>query len=183
MPGQMPRLSILRTMDKDRLRQYLINDSTRLFAVLDGVAVPDLPMELYKSGLPHYCLMPGDPDPDLVYVSPHLVFLDPENEFTERVFAEGFGGEWGIFAQSRASMTEMRKHFRSLLSVVDESGRSLLFRYYDPSVLRQFLPSCDAEQLAAFFGRVDALYAESEDAESLFRFHLTASGLNSSELN
>jgi len=47
----------------------------------------------------------------------------------------------------------MRQHFRRFITVHDESGKPLLFRYYDPRVLRTFLPTCNAKELAEIFGR------------------------------
>ena len=40
--------------------------------------------------------------------------------------------------------------------------RKAYFRFYDPRVLRTFLPVCDAEQTTAMFAAVSAFVAESE---------------------
>lgn len=164
------------------IRQYLLSDTTRLYGILDGASVPDLPMRLYESQLPNHCLLSGDLDPDLAYVAPYLVFLSPEHDFTEWVLGEGYGNHWGIFAHSRSSMTEMRKHFRALVSVSDEAGNPLHFRYYDPRVLRQFLPTCNPDELITFFGRVDAFFAETGDGENLLNFKMENDELKQTEL-
>ena len=159
-------------METQRINQHLFNDTTWLYGILDGASVPDLPMRLYEARLPNHCLFKGDIDPDLAYVAPYLVFLPPGHEFTEWVLSEGFGDDWGIFVHSRHSLVEMRGHFRSLVNTYDENGNSMTFRFYDPRVLRKFLPTCTPEELNAFFGNADALFAETEGGENLLSFEL-----------
>lgn len=170
-------------METGKLKQYLGGNTTLLYGVLDAAVVPDLPMRLFESGLPNYCLFPGDLEPDLLHLAPYLVYLPDEHEFTEWILNEGFGDDWGIFIQSRASLIEMRRQLRSLLNVYDEAGNSMTFRFYDPRVLRQFLPTCSKEELSAFFENVDALFAESETGEDLLCYELKHEALCQTELN
>jgi hypothetical protein len=60
-------------------------------------------------------------------------------------------------------MKHLYKHFRKFLIVKTEEGDELYFRFYDPRVLRIFLPSCDKEQLKEFFGPVSYFVCEDED--------------------
>jgi hypothetical protein len=53
----------------------------------------------------------------------------------------------------------------------------MLFRYYDPRVLRAFLPTCTLEEANTFFGPVDAFVAEGHAGESLLRFRVTPDGV------
>lgn len=170
-------------MEPAKLRQHLIVPDNRLFAVLDGARVPDLPRRLFDHDVPNYCLLEGDIDPDMAYIAPYLAYLAPEEKFTDWVFAEGAGKKWGIFVRSRASVIELRRHFRGLVNVITEDGQPLKFRYYDPYVLRTFLPTCNAGELATFFGRSDAIFAEGDTGEKLFRFELDNGALKTTELN
>lgn len=54
----------------------------------------------------------------------------------------GWGHAWGIFviAQTDVTLEVLFKHFRTLLRVNDEQKRTLVFRFYDPRVLRIYLP-------------------------------------------
>ncbi len=165
------------------IRRQLSTDATHLYGILDGAIVPDLPMRLYEAQLPNHCLFKGDLHPDLAYVAPYLVFLPPDHEFTEWVFSEGFGNDWGIFVHSRESLIEMRRHFRSIVNVYDENGNSMTFRYYDPRVLRKFLPTYTAKELKTIFGNVDTLFAESEDGENLLSFELKNDALTQTLMN
>lgn len=167
-------------MDRDKLKQHLISDTTRLFCILDGASVPQLPMQLYKMQAANVCLFKGDLEPDMLYVAPFVVHLPANDKFTDWMLSESFGKHWGIFVHSRRSMQEMRRHFRSLVNVYDEEARSLIFRFYDPRVLNRFLPTCNNEQLKTFFGDVDTFFAE--DGNKLSSFQLENGSLKQRDL-
>lgn len=170
-------------MKEQRPEQHLFRAEQNTFAVLDGASVPDLPIKLYEMRAPNVCLYRGEIPPDIVYVAPYLVQLVPETEFTKWLLAECWGKHWGIFAQSQASLTGMRKHFRSLLTVYDEDGKPFLFRYYDPRAFLTFVPTCNGDELRNFFGRVSYYFVEAHDAKKLHRFQLTNNELRKTNLN
>jgi hypothetical protein len=91
-----------------------------------------------------------------------LVALLPEHPFTDWILANLPGKPWGVFVRSSATLRELRKHFRAFLIVKNEQRESLYFRFYDPRVLRIFLPTCDTEQFQQFFGAVSSYVAENE---------------------
>ena len=163
---------------KEKLEKFLFNENARAFAVLDGASVPDLPMKIYEMQPHSVCLYRGEIEPDIAEVAPYLVELIPDTTFTDWLLTEGTGGKhWGIFARSRYSLTEIRKHFRKFLTVYDEAGNPLLFRYYDPRVLVKFLPTCDRESLEDLFGRVSDYVAE-DGADDFVRFEMVNGKLN-----
>jgi len=45
-----------------------------------------------------------------------------------------------VFLRTETGIEQLRKHLRGFLRVRDEAGRRLIFRYYDPRVLRVYLP-------------------------------------------
>ena len=170
-------------MDKQVLQKYLLNETTRLYGVLDGASIPGLPKRLYESQVPNVCLFSGDLAPDMVQVAPYLVRLTPDSKFTDWVMEEGFGKHWGIFAHSVQPIIEMRRHFRSLVDVYDERANAMIFRFYDPRVLRGFIPVCTADELKIIFGKVETFFAEDETGEKLLSFQLANGDLKKSELN
>ncbi|HEY0429898.1 MAG TPA: DUF4123 domain-containing protein [Pyrinomonadaceae bacterium] len=165
-------------MDKEKLKQHLLSERTKLFCVLDGASVPDLPVRLYEMRPPNYCLFSGELATDMAYVAPYVINLLPNHKFTDWVLNESFGNHWGIFAHSLYSIKEMRRHFRSLVSVYDEHGNPLTFRFYDPRVLRRFLPTCNAGELKTFFGKIERYFAEED--ENLLGFELETDKLKKS---
>jgi hypothetical protein len=116
------------------------------------------------------CLYSGVLPPELEMTAPHLVEVDPDSRFAARVLAEGWGESWGLFIECDAGLTNLRKHLRQFLVVLDERNTRLIFRYYDPRVLRVFLPTCTPGQLAQFFGPVRRWVMEDEDPEKALEF-------------
>jgi hypothetical protein len=58
-----------------------------------------------------------------------------------------------------------------------EDGRELYFRFYDPRVLRVFLPTCTLQQTAEFFGPVSSYLVEGEQASILLTFISSRTGV------
>lgn len=145
-------------------------DGANTFAVLDGASVPDLLDKLDQWQPEFVCLYRGELKPDLAEVAPYLVRLEPGSEIAEWILSEGWGNHWGIFAITDADLKAMRQHFRRFLTVYDETGHPLLFRYYDPRVMRDYLPSCTAEEWGAIFGPVSRYLLEDEGSNTLLRF-------------
>ena len=148
---------------------------TGLYAVLDGARQASIYPAIQKSGFQFECLYRGELDPDLAEAAPYLVRLEPDMPFTHWLVAKGWGDSWGIFLAANASLRDMRQHLRKFLMVYDPDAKPLYFRYYDPRVLRVYLPTCNAEELRIFFGPVQSYMLEDDDPATLLRF-TTASG-------
>ena len=146
-----------------------------VWAVLDLARDTRIYPALQASRLDFLCLYAGRLPRELEMVAPHIVELPPGHRLVDRLLDEGFGRSWGIFAKI-ADPTQLRHHLRKLLKVRDESGRTLLFRFYDPRVLRVFLGTCDAGQLKTLFGPMHSLVAEGEDGASLIEFGVDGRG-------
>lgn len=145
-------------------------DAERFYAILDGASVPDLLNKLEEYRPEYECLYRGELKPDLAEVAPYLIALDRESEFTTLLLEKGWGKHWGIFIASNARLAALRRHFRGFLIVYDPKGKPLYFRYYDPRVLRVYLPTCDPQELETIFGPVVSYALEAEDPNILLRF-------------
>ncbi len=141
-----------------------------VFVILDGASVDGLLDRLYRFTPEYVCLYRGELAADLIHVAPYLVRLKEESNFTDWILEKGWGNHWGIFAVSTANLTAMRQHFRRFLTVHNSEGRPLLFRYYDPRVLRTFLPTCNTQELEEMFGPVLNYVVESDQPAELLRF-------------
>jgi len=143
----------------------------RVYALLDGASVPSLLDRLYGDRRPEFeCLFRGELEPDMAEVAPYLVALERDGALAEWVMAHGWGNHWGIFAVSRADLRTLQFHLRTLNTVYSPEGKPMLFRYYDPRVLRIFLPTCGPEQVMQMFGPVDRFVAEGEAPETALTF-------------
>ncbi len=150
-------------------------EESNVYAVLDGASVPGLLQNLQSHQPEHFCLYRGELAPDMAEVAPYLIHLQPDAEFTDWLVARGWGQHWGIYATSAADIRALRRHFRAVLIVYDEENKPVYFRYYDPRVLRLYLPTCNAEELTMIFGPVESFLLEDDDAKTMLRFQ-TASG-------
>ena len=143
-----------------------------IFVILDGASVPGLLQKLVDEEPEHICLYRGELEPDMAEVAPYLIKLAPEAPFTEWVLDRGWGNHWGIFAETSADLRALRQHFRSFLTVHDPDGKPMLFRYYDPRVLRVFLPTCSTDDLTKMFGPVDSYAMEDQEGAAMVRFRM-----------
>ena len=152
---------------------------TKVFAIADGAQDKRIYGAVDASRQDRCCLYSvdhrwgGQDLPwQLLMTGPYLVELDPEEEFTHYLLRNGWDRHWGIFFRSDSGMQRVRRHFRDLLVARDERGKRLMFRYYDPRVLRAYLPTCLPAELRMVFGPVDAYLVPGEDPETvnLFRF-------------
>lgn len=106
-------------------------------------------------------------DLDLAEVAPYLVPLPGR---LTSLMPLAWGNSWGVFVKSDATLPELRRHFRQFLMVQLEDGEEVYFRFYDPRVLRVFLPTCTPSEWEQFCGPVHAFVLESETAGELVRF-------------
>jgi hypothetical protein len=127
--------------------------------------------------LEYSCLYSGPLPPALEAVAPYLIQLDYEYRDTRTLIRQAWGNSWGIFLKSDVRMEHLRKHLRRFLTVRDPKGGKLVFRYYDPRVLRVFLPACTRTELRALFGPVERFWLESAKPRTLAEFRVAGSGL------
>jgi len=99
---------------------------------------------------------------ELAGVAPYIVSLGTTNQVFDWIWNHGWGESWGIFFWSLVSMETLRDHFRRLTMVRGPEGKRMLFRFYDPRVLRVFAPICDPDQVRELFGPVTRYMMEAE---------------------
>jgi hypothetical protein len=143
--------------------------TTSVWAILDCARDERIYPALRLSGLDYRCLYSGRLSHAMERNAPYLVELGPTYKFSARLIESGWGQSWGVFLRI-ADPSNLRHHLRTFLRVRDESGRILLFRYYDPRVLRAYLPTCRREELQAVFGPVSSFMTESDRGDSVLEF-------------
>ena len=139
---------------------HSLEGKSRLWAVLDGARDKRIFPSLDLLERDYCCLYAGKLDPRLARAAPYLVRLEKGDRFSDFLLDQGWGRNWGIFLRTCTSFEELRKHLRTFLRVRDESGRRLIFRWYDPRVFRVYLPTCSAKELRTIFGPVDRYLVE-----------------------
>jgi hypothetical protein len=97
------------------------------------------------------------------------VRLEEEDEFTSFIL-DGWGKHYGILAITPVDIRVLRKHFRQFLLVKNPEGKQVYFRYYDPRVLRVYLPTCNANEARFVFGPVQKYVCESDKPQNALWF-------------
>ncbi len=139
------------------------------YAVLGGARDKRIEQLLGLWGLEHASLYGDDTGSALRNASPFLVALDREREETELLLDRAWGRAWGVFAvvPTGTGFAAMQRHCRRLLRVLGPNNAVMLFRYYDPRVLRVFLPTSEGAQRTELFGPVDRWVLEDAAAAPL----------------
>lgn len=159
-------------------------ENLRVYAILDAARDEKIYPAIVKSSREYRCLFAGHQviflgkmPQVLAEAAPYLVRLESRTLFTRWMISRGWGDKWGIFFASSAGLRELLRHFRRFLMVKDETGKAFYFRYYDPRVMRVYLPTCNMSELKMIFGPVDRFYVEAEDPDSILEFSLIDSEL------
>jgi hypothetical protein len=125
----------------------------RLYAVLDACDAPAVPEKARELGEERaVSLYRGSAEEMYWAIAPYLAVVD--TGMLEWICSELWDQPWGIFAVADADLEAMRRHFRRFLIVSAPDGEQWYFRFYDPRVLRRFLPTCSADQVNELFGLV-----------------------------
>ena len=131
-------------------------------------------MELNKN---YQSLYKGSAEEDLEGVAPYLFTIKENTPFADWYFKEGWNKSWGTLVFANAAFEDVYKHFRKFLMVKTEDGQQLYFRFYDPRVLRIFLPTAEPTQLKELFGPIRHFTVESEKPAEALQFWLENSTL------
>ncbi|WP_224247232.1 DUF4123 domain-containing protein [Hyalangium gracile] len=152
----------------------VLSSQGNLYAVLDAARSDRILTLLRESVEEHRSLYEGPQGVALAEVAPYLVQLPKGSLLLSSLVQEGWGKAWGVFLTSDAAFNELRRHLRKFLMVeLEGSDGRFYFRFYDPRVLAQFLPTCAAQQKADFFGPVTSFTYETlvEEKPSLTTVH------------
>lgn len=157
-------------MPSEPFRHLLGQHNGPLFALLDAARAPEVPARLVEFNVEHASLFAGEMGELLKDVAPYLARCEQDSPLMQWLLEEGWGDSWGIFVSASLSLEELRRHFKRFLMVRDEAGKKYYFRFYDPRVLRVFLPTCTPREAAMFFGRIRQFLVEGDAAEELWIF-------------
>jgi len=142
---------------------YLLLDAARMEAAI---------AQAKELNPKHESLYREKGDTYLADVGPFLFQSNHFKEFKTFFTEEGWGNSWGVLLKTNEPFATIHTHFRKFLLVKTEDEEELYFRFYDPRVLRIFLPTCDTGQLKEFFGPVQSFYCEDEDPAFVLVFEL-----------
>ncbi len=144
-------------------------ESRDVWAILDGARDRRVFSGLLNSYINYSCLYSGALTPEMELAAPYLAQLEYQDRSTRDILNNAWGNSWGVFLKCDTSLQKLRRHLRGFLVVRGPRGR-LVFRYYDPRVLRVYLPTCTTEELATVFGPIQTFWMEGDSPETLLQF-------------
>jgi hypothetical protein len=142
-----------------------------VYGVVDAASCADLAFEAQiKHGQQIRSLFLDEVAKQAWNVAPYLVPVDPASPYLDS-WAKKWGTNAGVLLVTEADVETLHRHLREIFVVQDETGQEYLFRFYDPRVLRAFLPTCTAAQRRAFYGPIEEFYVDEAQDSSSLRSH------------
>ena len=134
---------------------------------------PHLYREIEGSGLPHCTLFGGVVPRPLLEASPVCVHLGAKPHGGSYLLQRYWGNSACIVVTAAEEMVldDVRKQLKRSLRVRLPTGARALFRYYDPRVLRAFLPTCTADQVRALMGKLTDMWCEGETPDLVLQWN------------
>ena len=166
-----------------RLQDLLGKDFQPLYALLDASREPSVLKVILESKEEHQSLYEGPQGAQLAHFAPYLVRVPPKSLLLDTLVEQAWSKSWGVFVTCDMPLKELRIHFRHFLTVKLPDGTQVYFRYYDPRVLRLFLPTCLPEETTQFFGPVKQFLIEAEDPKLALHFTRGTKGTDKRELH
>jgi hypothetical protein len=152
------------------LLEVLQEQPEPLYTILDAARDPAIYLLVQGCQEEKQSLFEGPKGERLALAAPYLVRLPSGSPILRTLVERGWGKSWGVYLTCRLPFAEVRRHFRKFLLVKDESERQRYFRFYDPRVLRVYLPTCTPTETAEFVGPVGRFLMEDEDPRTLVQF-------------
>lgn len=147
-----------------------------LFAILDAARSERVRFLLAEAVDEYRSLQDGLEAYTMAEVAPYVVHLQKDSHLLGRLVEEGWGQSWGVYLTSNAPFRDIRAHLQQLLFVkTKEDDRLLQFRFYDPRVLRIFLPTCTVRQMSEIYKGIDRFLCEDERRDVL-SFSVSSAG-------
>lgn len=158
------------------LLSLLRNHFQPLFAIIDSARDRYAYTLLLQSQAQYQSLYDGEKGVSLSDVAPYLVHLPKDSELLPILVRDGWGQSWGVYLKSLVGFQEVRRHLRHFLEVRQPDGEQLYFRFYDPRVLRAYLPTLTPNEAAPFMGPIHCYLAEDQKPNTLLQFMNTGQG-------
>jgi len=154
-----------------------VKQGQSLFGICDAAQNHEIPFRLRKTKSEYECLYQGREFEELWYVAPYLFRCGETSEFLSWIVNEGWGCSWGIFFVASADLKRLADHLRRFVLVTtNEADKQFYFRFYDPRVLRTYLPTCSSDEAVDFFGPIRCFLTESGRTGELLKFTLNGTG-------
>jgi len=151
------------TIVSEFLLKQAESEGLKLYGIVDSARNEEVFRYLILGNVKYKSLFEGTMDIQSFVVSGFLVECKKDSLLFQWLATEAWGDSSCIFFTSKSSFEDLFHHFQQFNRVRLEDDKVVLFRYYDPRVLRKLLPDYNEFELDTFFGDVQSFFAEGED--------------------
>ena len=150
-----------------------------VYAILGGAIDKQIEKIIRLGSLKNACLIDGKLSYEMAVVAPYMVRLEKDHPQTIEILQKGWGNSWGIFAITYppATLINIRHNFKKIAMVTLPDEKRAYFRYYDPRVMRPYLPTCTIDEANQVFGHISEFVVEGEEAGTVHRFKRSEEGV------
>jgi hypothetical protein len=158
----------MKPLPLDELRKRLADPDLHIWAVLDACDEPLVPLKVNELGPERaVSLYRGWAERDYWAIAPYLFEVD--EPLLDWIIENLWDAPWGFLCitPSELTLSQVRKHFRRFLQVKGPDGNDMMFRFFDPRVLRALLSGGSTQTAGEFFGLATEYWVEGEEAAFL----------------
>lgn len=156
------------TPDPRAVIDFLASRPGNLLAVIDAARSPIIYPLLQQCAGEHGSLLTLEGQPgDLKAYAPYVARLLSPSPLLEQLVLQGWNDHWCVYLSTALELEPLRIQLKKFLLVKLDDGREVFFRFYDPRVLRTFLPACTPHEAKRFFGEIGGFYAPDPDGGCL----------------
>ena len=136
-----------------------------IYALVDGAQDERVHRLLQMDGNDWRCLYGPELPRPLAEVAPYLVGFGSHRPFSAQFARYGRNHNWGVLLRSSVVIDDIAEHFAGMIRARLPDEREVLFRFYDPRVLRAYLPTCTPAELERMYGPTTAFLIEQGDGD------------------
>ena len=131
-----------------------------LYAIVDSAIYPKFTEALYLLDEERYRILLKAPLAEMVEeAAPYLIALDLDEEYTQALIKEGFGSHWLTYLWSHKEIESLQIELQEMIMPYSElHEKEILFRFYDPRNLQNYLLIHDEDELAEMFDDVGGTF-------------------------
>ena len=124
-----------------------------LYAIVDSAIHKEFTKALHMQEEDSYRILLKEPLAQKVEkAAPYLVKLNLDEEYTQKLMEKGFATNWITYIVSHKNINELQQELQEMIMPYSEQHqKEILFRFYDPRNLTNYMLMHDAEELVEMF--------------------------------
>ncbi|PXF64393.1 DUF4123 domain-containing protein [Kangiella spongicola] len=154
-----------------RLEELLFtNKELNTYAIIDAAKKGSIPYFLEGMKATFASLLQGDDAKKLAEVAPYIVLLEKGSDVSQWYMEKLYGNSVGFALKTNLGIEGLIQFWaRKVKTRIPGTEEKGFFRYYDPSVLREYLPILEEDnELIEFMGTTNSILVEAQKPEQLF---------------